>query len=107
RYEFLTTWVVEAPIEDVWEAIHTSERWPTWWKGVVGAVELEPGDADGLGSLSRYTWKSKLPYRLDFDMRVTRLERPHLMEGEAQGELTGFGRWRLFEGNGATAVIYE
>jgi carbon monoxide dehydrogenase subunit G len=28
RYRFLTTWLVDAPIEAVWEAIHGIERWP-------------------------------------------------------------------------------
>ena len=105
-YRFLTTWCVDAPIGPVWEAIHDSERWPTWWKGVERVVELEPGDEDGRGSLSRYTWRSRLPYTLEFDMRVTRVEPPHLLEGVAVGELAGEGRWRLFEGQG-TAVTYE
>ena len=29
------------------------------------------------------------------------------MEGHAVGELTGTGRWRLFEHGGVTAVLYE
>jgi len=40
-------------------------------------------------------------------MRTTRVERPHLMEGEASGELAGTGRWRFFEDRGVTAVTYE
>lgn len=108
EYRFLTTWCLDAPIEAVWEAIYESEGWPGWWKGVEAVVVLEPGDADGLGQLGRYTWKSKLPYRLDFEMRTTRVERPHLLEGEASGELAGTGRWRLFSGgDGTTAVLYE
>ena len=51
--------------------------------------------------------ESRLPYELTFLMRSTRSERPHLLEGEASGELTGTGRWRFFEANGATAVLYE
>ena len=53
------------------------------------------------------TWKSKLPYELEFEIRSTRSERPHLLEGEASGELEGTGRWRLFDSDGATAVLYE
>jgi uncharacterized protein YndB with AHSA1/START domain len=106
-YRFLTTWCLEAPIDRVWEAIHDSERWPQWWKGVERVVEIEAGDDEGRGSLTRYTWRSRLPYDLEFDMRVTRVERPYLLEGQASGELAGEGRWRLFEGNGATAVTYE
>jgi uncharacterized protein YndB with AHSA1/START domain len=106
EYTFLTTWAVDAPIEAVWDAIFDSERWPEWWKGVEKVVEIEPGDENGVGSLQRYTWKSRLPYRLEFDMRTTRVERPHLIEGEAEGDLDGSGRWRLFDGRG-TAVTYE
>jgi hypothetical protein len=29
------------------------------------------------------------------------------MEGRADGELRGTGRWRLFEQDGVTAVLYE
>jgi uncharacterized protein YndB with AHSA1/START domain len=107
EYRFLTTWCLEAAIEPVWEAIYDSETWPRWWRGVERVVELEPGDERGIGQVGRYTWKSRLPYRLEFEMRTTRIERPHLMEGEAIGELTGTGRWRLFEGDGTTAVVYE
>ena len=35
------------------------------------------------------------------------VERPVLLEGDATGELEGVGRWRLFEQDGATAVLYE
>jgi uncharacterized protein YndB with AHSA1/START domain len=107
-YSFLTTWVFDAPIERVWDALYDSERWPEWWRGVERVQVLERGGEDRVGELSRYTWKSKLPYRLEFDMRTTRVEEPHLVEGAAKGELTGTGRWRLFSGqDGTTAVTYE
>ncbi len=106
-YRFLTTWLVEAPRERVFQEIWDSESWPSWWPGVESVVELEPGDEEGVGSLGRYVWKSRLPYRLTFDTRVTRVERPRYMEGEATGELAGTGRWRLFEQDGVTAVVYD
>jgi len=106
-YRFLTAWYLEAPRGQVFETIHDSARWPDWWKGVESAVELEPGDDDGVGSLSRYVWKSRLPYELTFEIRTVRVERPWLMEGLARGELAGVGRWRLFEHSGTTAVLYE
>ena len=106
-YRFLTTWLLAAPRERVFQEIWDSERWPSWWHGVESVVELEPGDEEGVGSLGRYVWKSRLPYRLTFDTRVTRVERPCYLEGEATGELAGTGRWRLFEQDGVTAVVYE
>src|SRR3954468_20900537 len=106
-YAFLTTWLLDCPREPVWEAIYDQERWPEWWRGVEEAEELEPGDESGVGTLSRLVWRSRLPYRLEFEVRTKRVERPHLMEGHAGGELSGTGRWRLFDQNGVTAVLYE
>ena len=107
RYAFLTTWLIQADREAVWDVIDDVLAWPQWWRGVVSVAELEPGDEDGVGSLGRYVWKSRLPYRLEFDMRTTRVERPVYMEGSAAGELAGAGRWRLFEEDAATAVLYD
>jgi uncharacterized protein YndB with AHSA1/START domain len=106
-YRFLTTWLLEAPREEVFQAIWDSERWPSWWRGVESVVTLEPGDEDGVGSLGRYVWRSHLPYRLEFDVRITRVEWPRLMEGNSTGELAGTGRWRLLEDEGVTAAIYD
>jgi uncharacterized protein YndB with AHSA1/START domain len=106
-YRFLTTWLLEADRERVWDAIYESERWPEWWKGVIETERLAEGDENGIGQYGRYVWKSRLPYELEFFIRTRRVERPHLLEGEASGELAGTGRWRLFEQAGVTAVIYE
>jgi uncharacterized protein YndB with AHSA1/START domain len=110
EYAFLTTWCLEAPREPVWEAIWDSERWPQWWRGVVAARTLASGDEAGIGQVGRYTWRSRLPYDLEFEMTTTKVAKPHLLEGEARGELAGIGRWRLFEQDGGTpvtAVVYE
>jgi hypothetical protein len=42
---------------------------------------------------------------LTFDTRVTRIEKPHVLEVVATGELAGVGRWDLAEA-GETAVTY-
>ena len=99
-YSFVTLWRFRAPLAPVWDLIYHSERWPEWWRGVERVEKIEPGDAAGLGSVRRYTWKSKLPYRLAFAMRLTRVEPMTFIEGEAVGELTGSGRWRLFRMKG-------
>jgi uncharacterized protein YndB with AHSA1/START domain len=107
EYRFLTTWLLEAPRERVWDAIYESERWPEWWHGVLEADKLQEGDESGVGQYGRYVWKSKLPYRLEFFVRTTKVEKPYLLEGNAEGELAGIGRWRLFEEGGVTAALYE
>jgi hypothetical protein len=106
-YSFLTTWCVDAPIEQVWDLIAMSERYPEWWKGVRSVTELEPGGENGVGTLSRLKWRSKLPYSLEFDLRVTRAEPPFLLEAQASGELEGVGVWRLYSGALGTAAVYS
>jgi len=108
-YSFLTTWALEAPIDSVWGAIYDTESWPSWWRGVRVAEQLHPGEGngDGVGSVHRYVWRSRLPYDIEFRMRTMRVEAPHLLEGEADGNLRGTGVWRLWDGAGATAVTYE
>lgn len=105
-YRFLTTWVLDAPCEQVWNAIYAVERWPEWWRGVEAVEKLEDGDENGIGSVFRHRWRSALPYTIGFDMTTKRIERPHLLEAEARGELEGLGRWRIYDGAG-TAVTYE
>jgi hypothetical protein len=106
-YAFLTTWLLDSPREPVWEAVYAQERWPEWWRGVEAADELKSGDGDRVGAVSRMVWRSLLPYRVEFEVTTTRVERPHLIEADAVGGLTGIGRWRLYEWDGVTAVLYE
>ena len=105
-YEFVTIWQLEAPIEEIWEEISHPKRWPGWWKGVESVTELRPGDENGVGSLHRCVWKSRLPYELAFDIQTTRVESPVAVEGVARGELEGTGRWRLSYKDGITTVRY-
>jgi hypothetical protein len=107
QYTFLTTWLLESPREPVWDAIYDQEAWPGWWRGVEEATELRPAGEDGTGAVSRMVWKSLLPYRVGFEITSTRIERPYLLEADAVGELSGIGRWRLYEDDGITAVLYE
>ncbi len=106
-YSFCTIWHLEAAIEDVWEEIYHSERWPEWWRYVRRAEKIASGDADGIASVWRFVWHSRLPYTLQFDMRVRQVRRPHLLEAVASGDLEGIGRWTLAELQGATEVRYD
>lgn len=106
RYSFLTTWIVDAPREAVWDAIHEIESWPTWWRGVRSVEKVESGDAGGIGALYRHEWRSVIPYPVRFETRITGIERPHLIEAVADGELAGTGTWRFY-GDRETTVTYE
>jgi len=106
-YEFLTTWLLESPLEPVWETVYDQARWPQWWRGVEEAEEVRGGGESGVGTVSRLVWKSLLPYRVEFEVTTTKVERLKLLEADAVGELSGVGRWRFYEQDGVTAVLYE
>ncbi|MGB9634482.1 MAG: SRPBCC family protein [Chloroflexaceae bacterium] len=106
-YSFTTIWHIAAPVAPIWAAITDVERWPRWWRGVEAVVRLRDGDRQGVGAIHRYTWKSKLPYRLSFTMETTRVEPLQRIEGRAQGELRGTGRWTFTETAQGTTVRYD
>jgi len=106
-YLFVTEWTFDAPIEAVWHELEHAEQWPAWWKGVVAVELLEAGDADGVGAYRRMRWKSRLPYELRFNMRTVSVRKPHLIDGVADGELQGNGRWTLSSAGERTHVRYD
>jgi uncharacterized protein YndB with AHSA1/START domain len=114
QFHLVTEWVLPAPPAAVWEALTHPEDWPAWWRAVEQVDMIEPGDADGLGALRHFTWRTALPYRVRFNMRITRIEPMTLIEGRADGELRGLGRWTVTPegregeaGREATHVRYD
>ena len=106
-YSFVTLWRFRAPLARVWDLVYRSEEWPAWWRGVERVEQVAAGDAEGLGAVRRSTWRSKLPYKLAFDMRMTRVEPMSLIEGQAVGELSGTGRWQFTDEGDSTLVRYD
>ena len=95
NYAFVTNWDFDAPLDHVWELIEAADKWPEWWKGVLSVTEISPGDENGIGSIRRTAWKSALPYKLEFDTELLRIERHRLIEARAFGELEGLGLWQF------------
>ena len=107
EYAFVTSWLLDAPLEAVWDALYQVDQWPEWWPYVEQVVKLAPGQANGVDSVQRYTWRTRLPYRLTFTMRTTRVEHEALLEGVASGDVEGSGRWTLQRQGANTVVVYE
>ena len=106
-YRFFSTWLLEAPREQVWDTIYDAERWPEWWRGVERMEIARPGNERGEGALWRSSWRSVLPYTLEFEFEIERAERPTVLEGRARGELAGTGTWRVYESPLGTASTWE
>jgi len=107
EYALVSHWHLAAPIDRVWTALFAADEWPRWWKYVRAVHEMKQGDANGVGAVRNYTWSSKLPYDLSFQMRVSAVKHPVFMEGVATGQLSGVGRWHLAPEGDTTRVRYE
>jgi len=107
QFHLVTDWSFEAPVEPVWQALMAPEEWPAWWRAVAKVERLAAGDANGVGAVCRITWRTALPYTLAFAMRVTKVEPMTLIEGRAEGELAGLGRWTLRPDGARTHVRYD
>ncbi len=105
-YQFVTEWRLRAPIDQVFGAIDDVDAWPTWWPMVRAVDHVREGDTDRIGAVNRLTFVGRLPYRLAFDMEVTRREPPTALSGSATGELEGVGEWTLHEDGEWTVVRY-
>ncbi|MGN6159073.1 MAG: SRPBCC family protein [Devosia sp.] len=102
RFELMSEWRFDTPVERLWAELTTPEAWPQWWRAVKRVDSIAPGNRDGVGAVRRFTWGTALPYTLSFNMTAMRIEPMRLIEGQARGELDGIGRWTLRpEGEGA------
>ena len=106
EYQFITRWRIATPIETAWEAIFHAEQWPLWWDAVEAVEELSPGEANGLGRIGRFVWKTPLSYTLTFETRVVTVQAPELLEAIAIGDVEGKGLWRLSSTDCGTEIVY-
>ncbi|HRH51231.1 MAG TPA: SRPBCC family protein [Panacibacter sp.] len=104
KYSFITKWQIKAPVQRVWDAIYESTEWPQWWKGVLAVKIIEEGNANGVNGVREYTWKSALPYKLSFNMKLDERVELKRLHGKAFGELEGEGTW-LFEQEGDICFV--
>ncbi|HEY7067638.1 MAG TPA: SRPBCC family protein [Chloroflexota bacterium] len=84
-------WLIDGPIETVYHFVSHGRTYPEWFP-----VFLDAQGDDGevrVGASIRYHVKALLPYHLHWDVRVTRLEPPHLVETNTTVSLSG--RFRL------------
>ena len=106
EYHFENIWRIAAPRATVWETLHEVESWPSWWPYVTAVQKLESGDDQGLGAVHLFTWRTRLPYTITFRSRATKVRSPDLLEAEAEGQVSGTGRWELSDELEGTCARY-
>jgi quercetin dioxygenase-like cupin family protein/uncharacterized protein YndB with AHSA1/START domain len=101
EYVFADEWDVAAAPEDVFDTLADGRTYPAWWKPVYLDVETD-------GEFTLQHFKGRLPYHLHTRTKTVRSERPHLLEGETDGDLRGTGIWTLTPtDSGGTHVRFD
>ena len=107
EYSLTTVWHFEAPIDEVWDAMSHSERWPEWWPYVAEVRVLKTGNRDGLNEVRRFHWRTCLPYTLTFDLLATRVDPCVVIETDVSGDLVGHGRCCFSSDADLTRLDYQ
>jgi hypothetical protein len=107
HFALVSIWHFDAPVEQVWQVLSDAERWPDWWPFVEAVEKIDPGEPSGQYSVWRHTWKTMLPYKLRFELCVTRIEAPVLLEADVRGDVAGRGICRIYQNDRHTVVRYE
>ncbi len=105
-FQLITDWHIGADIDSVWQALHHPDYWPRWWPYVRSVEKLRAGDSEGVGSLYRIEWTSKLPYEFSFEIETVEVVRYERIRGLARGQLNGQGVWEVSPDESSTRVRY-
>ncbi len=106
HFDLVSYWRLEAPVERVWAALADPAGWPAWWPYVRQVQTLREGGAHGVGSVRRFDWSTRLPYRIVIDVEAVESVRHQRMRGRSRGQLDGEGLWLLRAEDGYTDVTY-
>ncbi|HEY6692103.1 MAG TPA: SRPBCC family protein [Solirubrobacteraceae bacterium] len=105
EYLFVDEWDVAAPPEAVFHAISEARTYPQWWTPVY--IDVEATGEPKVGKESNQHFKGRLPYHLHTRSRITRLEPPHSIEADVDGDLRGHGKWTLTATATGTHVRFD
>lgn len=107
-YHFVTTWRVEATLEEVAAVLGDVGGLTRWWPSVYLDVrELERGEPSGVGKVVDLYTKGWLPYTLRWRFRVTEVKPGRRIALEAEGDFVGRGVWSFAEESRTTTIVYE
>lgn len=108
RFDLVTRWRIDAPVERVWSALTDPGSWPRWWPYVRAVHTLREGDANGIGAVRRLDWATRLPYHLVIEVEVVESVPNTRLRGRSHGQLDGEGLWLLHPvDEHTTEVVYR
>ena len=93
-------------MDRVWAALTDPTTWPHWWPYAEHVQTLREGDPNGVGSLRRIDWSTRLPYRIVIEVEGVESVRHQRLRVRSLGQLDGEGLWLLRAEPGFTDVTY-
>ncbi len=107
NYHFETSWRIEAPIEQLWQAIGEVDGWHEWAPEIKRSYIEGPERVLKPGSRVECELYSPLPYHPRVDLEATEVAAPYKLAFHATGDMEGNGCWHFEEDGDETIVSYE
>ena len=100
-YRFRSEWHLNAPPDDVFQALAELDDYPAWWPEI-RAVRPLSEDARLL------ICRSLLPYDLKFTVRRSRRDQQAgILEAGLEGDLEGFSCWTITASSGGALAVFD
>jgi hypothetical protein len=87
------------------DVLADGEQYVDWWPVFVGFRRLS-AEIRRLGERAERSVRGRLPYPLRYVTTVTKMDRPREVAYDAEGDLTGHGRFVLEPRNGGTVITF-
>jgi uncharacterized protein YndB with AHSA1/START domain len=81
-------WLIKGPIDVVFDLLSHARGYPAWWSPCFKSAESDDADV-AVGARSHLRVRSRLPYELVWDITLTELDRPNLIEVDTIVRLSG------------------
>ena len=80
-------WLIRGPIDVVFDLLTHAKDYPTWWSPCFRSAESD--DEVAVGARSHLRVRARLPYELVWDITLTELDRPKVVEVDTIVRLSG------------------
>ena len=106
EYRFVDRWFVPAPLEEAYDVVGDTVRYPDWWGDVFVDVEGDGGPPRP-GRHVRIVSRGFLPYLLRWEAEVVDAEAPRTFGFTMTGDFVGSGSWTFEPVEAGTDAVFE
>ena len=105
-------WLIKGPIDVVFDLLSHARDYPSWWTPCFKSAESDDTEV-AVGARSHLRVRARLPYELVWDITLTELDRPNLIEVDTNLRLSGHFpmrgpiRYILTEGPDGVTVVND